>query len=76
MPHLVLGQPVPCYRGLKSDYHRHELGEILVSLGPRSHDFFAGFCGKPGPKEQSFALSLASRQAMISALFGKQNGAV
>jgi hypothetical protein len=35
MPPLIVSlSTVRCYRGLKSDHHRRDLGEILISLGP------------------------------------------
>jgi hypothetical protein len=36
MPPHYSGQSVPCYRWPKSDNHRHDLGEILISLGFRN----------------------------------------
>jgi len=34
MPPDYSRRPVPCYRWPKSDNRRHDLGEILISLGP------------------------------------------
>jgi hypothetical protein len=41
-------RPLSCHRGLKSDNRRLDLGEILISLRPRRHDFLWAFAALIG----------------------------